>query len=168
VERKDTQIVELAGRNRLAGELQRAGIEVARPERDHGVDLLVYLDLEEKFHACPVQMKAASGEMFSVYVRYEKFPDLMLIYVWNVEQDKSRYFALTYEEAKMVAQQMGWTETASWRGETSGPAGWSVSRVSDELRRLLGPYEITKPHQWRKRLFPNVSPSSFTNEMTLD
>jgi hypothetical protein len=98
-ERKDTQIVELAGRNRLAGELQRVGIEVARPERDHGVDLLAYLDLEEKFCARPVQMKASS-EMFSVYVRYEKFPELMLIYVWNVEQDKSRYFALNYEEAK--------------------------------------------------------------------
>jgi hypothetical protein len=42
MKRKDTQIVELAGRNRLASELQKANIEVARPERDHGVDLLAY------------------------------------------------------------------------------------------------------------------------------
>jgi hypothetical protein len=162
VERKDTQIVELAGRNRLASELQRANIEVARPERDHGIDLLAYLDLEETFWARPIQMKAASGEMFSVLARYKKFPELMLIYVWNVAQDKSRYFALTYEEAEQVARAMKWTETASWRGETSGPPGYSVSKVSDELLRLLVTYEITKSEQWRKKLFPRVLPSSST------
>src|SRR5713101_2147177 len=64
--RKDTQIVELAGRNRLASELQRAGIEVARPERDRGVDLLAYLDRDDKFCARPIQMKASSREAFGV------------------------------------------------------------------------------------------------------
>lgn len=37
--RVDTQLVELAGRNWLASELLRAGLEVARPERDRGIDL---------------------------------------------------------------------------------------------------------------------------------
>jgi hypothetical protein len=160
MKRKDTQIVELAGRNRLASELQKASIEVARPERDHGIDLLAYLDLEEKFCARPIQMKAATGEIFDVQRRYEKFPGLMLVYVWNVEMDKSRYFALTYEEAEKVAEAMKWTKTASWKGETSGPPGYGVWKVNDELLRLLSPHEITKPEQWRKKLFPEVLPTT--------
>lgn len=43
----DTQLVELAGRNWLASELLRAGLEVARPERDRGIDLIAYVDLDE-------------------------------------------------------------------------------------------------------------------------
>jgi len=157
MKQKDTQIVELAGRNRLASELQKARIEVARPERDHGVDLVAYLDLDvEKFCARPIQMKAATGEIFNVQRRYEKFPELMLIFVWNVAMDKSRYFALTYKEAESVAQVMKWTETASWKGETSGPPGYGVWKVNDELRGLLAPHEIAAPEQWRKKLFPEV------------
>jgi hypothetical protein len=59
--------VELAGRNWLASELLRAGLEVARPERDRGIDLIAYLDLDERvssFLACPIQMKAATGALF--------------------------------------------------------------------------------------------------------
>jgi hypothetical protein len=153
MKRKDAQIVELAGRNRLASELQKANIEVARPERDHGVDLLAYLDLEKKFCARPVQMKAATGEIFDVQRRYEKFPDLMLVYVWNVEMDKSRYFALTYEEAEDVARAMKWTRTHSWKVL----GGYGVWKVNDELLRLLAPHEITEPRQWRKKLFPEVA-----------
>jgi hypothetical protein len=151
--RKDTQLVELAGRNRLAGELQRAGIEVARPERDRGVDLLAYLDLEKAFHARPIQMKASTGETFNVFPRYEKFPDLMLVYVWNVGQDKSRYFALTYDDAKSIAEKMGWTETRSWKGETAGPPGYIATTMTPPLRDLLVSHEITDPRQWRKKLF---------------
>jgi hypothetical protein len=38
----EPQIVEILGRNRLIDELLRAGLEVATPERDRGIDLLVY------------------------------------------------------------------------------------------------------------------------------
>ncbi|MHB2036215.1 MAG: hypothetical protein ACYCPW_05680 [Nitrososphaerales archaeon] len=40
----DTQLVELAGRNWLTSELLKAGLEVARPERDRGIDLIAYVD----------------------------------------------------------------------------------------------------------------------------
>jgi hypothetical protein len=62
----DAQVIELAGRNWLASELQRAGIEVARPERDRGIDLIAYSDLDErvaKFVARPIQMKASGLRM---------------------------------------------------------------------------------------------------------
>jgi len=36
----DTQTIEILGRNRLVTELISAGIEVALPLRDHGVDLI--------------------------------------------------------------------------------------------------------------------------------
>jgi len=41
-----TQVIELLGRNRLTDELLGAVLEVAIPERDQGVDLIAYLDLD--------------------------------------------------------------------------------------------------------------------------
>jgi hypothetical protein len=152
---KDPQIVELAGRNRLASELQRAGIEVARPERDHGVDLVAFLD-RDKFRARPIQLKAASRESFDIHCRYAEFPELMLVYVWNVDQPVSRFFALAYAEAEDIAQAMGWTSSPSWRGETTGPAGFGTRYFSPKLRSLLDPYEVKQPEAWMQRLFPNA------------
>lgn len=65
----DTQLVELAGRNWLASELLGSGIEVARPERDRGIDLIAYVDRDARvgnFVACPIQMKAATNAVFSL------------------------------------------------------------------------------------------------------
>jgi hypothetical protein len=73
----DTQLVELAGRNWLASELMRAGIEVARPERDRGIDLIAYVDLDERvgnFTACPIQMKAATKQVFSLESEIREVP----------------------------------------------------------------------------------------------
>jgi hypothetical protein len=39
--RADSQITELQGRGRLIGELLVAGLEVAVPARDRGVDILI-------------------------------------------------------------------------------------------------------------------------------
>ncbi|MBZ5599165.1 MAG: hypothetical protein LAN83_12675 [Acidobacteriia bacterium] len=150
---KDTQITELAGRNRLASELQRAGIEVARPERDHGVDLVAFLD-NGTFRACPIQMKVASRERFDVQRKYADFPELKLVYVWDVEKDKSSYFVLSYTDAENVAEQMGWTKTRSWRGEIKGPAGYGTRHVGEALRKRLESYKVTAPDDWKRRLFP--------------
>jgi hypothetical protein len=155
---KDNQIVELAGRNRLASELQRAGIEVARPERDHGVDLVAFLD-SDRFQARPIQLKAASRESFGVQRKYERFPELMLVYVWDLDLPISRFFALTYVEATEVSEAMGWTKTPSWQGKTRGPAGYSTRKPSSKLRELLGRYEIKKPEQWLRCIFPGQPPS---------
>ena len=87
--------------------------------------------------------------------RYAGFPELMLIYVWNVELHTSRFFALTYSEAEAIAEAMGWTKTPSWLGKTRGPAGYVTSSPSQKLRELLGEYEIMKPDQWLRRIFPD-------------
>lgn len=129
----DTQLIELAGRSWLASVLMRAGIEVAHPERDRGIDLIAYVDRDPRigtFVACPIQMKAATGSVFSINPRYAEFPGLLLVYVWNLgDISKTTCFALTYSEALKVAQKMGWTKTESWRhGARTGKRGYSSTR----------------------------------------
>src|SRR5205823_3212242 len=98
--------------------LLRAGVEVARPERDRGIDLIAYFDLDETigdFVACPIQMKAASERGFSISPKYEKFRRLLLVYVWFLnDQAKTVSYALTYAEALRTADAMGWTNKDSW------------------------------------------------------
>ena len=80
----DRQVIEFIGRNHLINELLRARLEAVRPERDRGIDLIVYADLKSRassFIARPLQMKAASREHFSINRKYEKFPDLILAFV---------------------------------------------------------------------------------------
>jgi hypothetical protein len=154
--RVDTQLVELAGRNWLASELLRAGLEVAKPERDRGIDLIAYLDLDEvsgNFHACPIQMKAATGAVFSLNPKYAKFPRLILTYVWNLaDSTKTKCFALTYSEARAVADQMGYTKTDSWQtGGRNKLPGYSTTAPSVRLRELLVPFEMN-PEKWRNKI----------------
>src|ERR1019366_10107162 len=127
----DTQLIELAGRNWLASELLRAGVEIARPERDRGIDLIAYVDLDvrvQSFVACPIQMKAATGAVFSLDPKYARFPGLILAYVWNLGNPlRITCFALTYSEALAVARKMRWTRTASWlKGGNTGERGHST------------------------------------------
>jgi len=148
----DTQLVELAGRNWLASELLRAGVEIAKPERDRGIDLIAYLDLDERvreFVACPIQMKAATGAVFSLDPKYERFPRLILAYVWYLgDPSQTKCYALSYKEALRVADEMGWTKTASWlKGGKAGRRGYSTTAPSKRLRSHLASYEMT-PHKW--------------------
>ena len=148
----DTQNVELAGRNLLATSLQLAGIEVARPERDHGIDLVAYLD-KGSFQAVPIQLKVSSAEHFGVWPRYNEFPQLILVFLWRVHNNP-RFFALTQDQSLKVAETMGWTETRSFRGEiSSGSAGYGTRSPSKELRKILDSYEIKSPVDWKRTLF---------------
>jgi hypothetical protein len=142
----DTQFVELAGRNWLASELMQAGIEVARPERDRGIDLIAYLDRDVrigKFIACPIQMKAAQRKVFSIHPKYAKIPGLVLASVWNLgNESTTKCFALTYPEALAVARKVRYTRTPSWRiGANSQKRGYTT-RPSKDLQDLLAEYEM--------------------------
>ena len=146
----DTQVVELLGRNRLTSELLRAGLEVAIPVRDRGVDLIAYINIGERldaFVSCPIQMKAATKASFNLARKYERILNLILAYVWHVD-DASRAvsYALTYAEAFAIGEQMGWTRTPSWEKGV-----YSTSRPSARLRELLEPYRMTS-RKWRDKL----------------
>ena len=143
----DSQRIELLGRNLLVSELIRAGLEVALPLRDRGVDLVVYADQAsavEAFAAVPIQMKAASERSFGIDQKYAKIANLLLVHVWNVGQPEDlEIFALRYPDAVAIAEQKGWTATASWeRG------GYSVSRPGKELFKLLEPYRMSREKWW--------------------
>jgi hypothetical protein len=145
----DSQTVEIIGRNYLVSALVNDGLEVARPERDRGVDLIAYLDLDEarRFVACPIQMKAATAESFSLFSKYERIAQLLLVHVWHVhDPDQACAYALRYSEAKGVAEQMGWTETESWLC-----GGYSTTRPSKRVLALLEPYRM-KPGDWHRKV----------------
>lgn len=145
----ETQVVELLGRNRLIDELLRAGLEVAMPARDRGIDLIAYLDLDPEvgaFVAAPIQMKASSRQGFSISGKYAKFYDLILAFVWNLRSEqKTCTFALRYQEALDIGESMGWTKTQSWKQD----AHYTTSRPSSRLRDLLEPHRMSA-EAWRE------------------
>jgi hypothetical protein len=139
-------------------EILRAGLEVATPLRDRGIDLIAYMDTGNAvstFTAVPIQMKAASSRSFSINRKYDKFPNLLHAYVWGI-QDRAclATYALTQPEAIEVANEMGYTATDSWR--VSGL--YATTKPSAKLVALLGPY-LMSPEKWKERvlaLLPNT------------
>lgn len=146
----DTQRIEILGRNRLIGEIIAADLEVAIPLRHRGVDLVAYADLGAQtcaFAGCPIQMKAASARYFGVHRKYEKLANIVFAYVWNLaDVESSVTYALTFPEARDVAETMGWTKTASWAKD-----GYSTSSPSARLQTLLAPDQTTSP-KWRVKV----------------
>lgn len=145
----DSQTVEIIGRNYLVSRLVSDGLDVARPERDRGVDLIAYLDMDEigRFVACPIQMKASTAASFSLYRKYERIAHLLLAYIWYAnDPHRACAYALRYPEAKSVADEMGWTRTESWRRGV-----YSTTRPSQHLRTLLEPYRMGDG-AWRRKV----------------
>ena len=146
----DSQAVEIIGRSRLVEQLLLGGIEVASPLRDHGVDLIAYLDTGldlKEFAACPIQMKAATGRSFSISAKYGKFPNLIHAFVWNVSSPEAEIYAMTQAEAVAVATELGYTETASWLAGDY----YTNTKVSGKLLDLLQPYRMTA-YLWREKV----------------
>jgi hypothetical protein len=145
--------VELAGRSWLTGQLVRSGLEVARPERDRGIDLIVYRDRadegDQRFTAYPIQMKAAMSEVFSLDPKYEYIPRLIMVYVWHLwKSSKTICYAMTYPEALQIAEEMGYTKTASWMtGAKTHKRGYSTTKPSKRLKLLLRSHLMT-PRKW--------------------
>jgi hypothetical protein len=144
----DTQVVELLGRNRLIDELLRAGLEVAIPERDRGIDLIAYLDLDPNvgyFIARRIQMKVASQKSFSISRKYEKFPDLILAFVWHVRSaSETCTFAISHPDALVIGTELGWTKTSSWRDK----GHYTTQKPSAQLLELLEPHRMSN-EAWR-------------------
>jgi hypothetical protein len=72
----DSQQVEILGRNLVKGAIIEANLEVATPERDNGIDLIMFRwSHAGEFRARPIQIKAASKFSFGMDRKYEKIPD---------------------------------------------------------------------------------------------
>jgi hypothetical protein len=144
----DKQVVEFLGRQRLMCELLRDGLEVAEPVRDRGVDLIAYADLSRqvvRFSSRPIQMKASSTCAFGVDQKYERIADLILAYVWYLDNSQPAVtYACIYAEAVRIAGEMGWTETASWQ-----QGSYTSTRPSKRLLKLMEPYRMLPGRWWR-------------------
>jgi hypothetical protein len=149
----DTQITELAGRHYLISQLLKGGAEVAMPLRDRGIDLIMYLDRDRdvpEFVACPVQLKANQEARFGVERKYEKIPNLLMVYAWNVSTELPELYALTYLEAVSLLDKKGHTKTTSW---TKEKGGWSL-KVNGNWREMLSDYQMKpeQPQKWRTKI----------------
>jgi hypothetical protein len=144
----DTQLIEIVGRNRLVNELLRSGLEVAVPARDRGVDLIAYADLHStvsNFIARPIQMKAATGSYFSIDRKYERLRDLILAFVWNLDDSSGGVtYAMSYPEAVEIGDALGWTQTVSWMENNT----YTTTRPSRELKALLERYRMNAKGWW--------------------
>lgn len=151
----DTQHIELLGRGILVEQMMRAGLEVAEPLRDRGVDLGAYADLAgdvQRFVARPIQMKAASHSGFSLDRKYERIADLLIAFVWHIDSpEQACVYAMSYPEAVEIGDQLGYTRTPSW-----AKGKYANSRPGKNLRELLEPLRMT-PERWRDRVIGDLS-----------
>jgi len=149
VAKLDTQSVEIIGRNRLINELLYAGIEIAMPARDRGLDLVAYVDLNDQldyFAAIPIQMKAASTRAFGIDRKYEKFPHLIMAFVWHVASPTDAVtYAMTYKDLHAIAEEMGYTRTPSWMERN----GYSSSSPSRRVVERLEQHRMTSARWWK-------------------
>lgn len=133
--RLDSQQVEILGRNMVKASLIEAGVEVATPERDNGIDLIAYRWSQDGlFVAYPIQIKAASAFSFGMDRKYAKIPRLIMVFVMNSRSmSASAIFAMTYAQMVKVGDDMGWTKTASWTDRD----GYSTRHPSPKLTAIL-------------------------------
>jgi hypothetical protein len=147
----DDQLLELCGKHRLTENLLGAGLEVAFPARDRGIDLIAYADTDrrlERFVAAPIQMKAATATCFSVDKKYSKFHEMLIAYVWNVsEPANTQIYVLTQQEAVDIATEMKYTATESWLGR----GVYVVTRPGRKLVDRIRPHEASRA-KWEEKI----------------
>ena len=92
------------------------------------------------FMGRPIQMKASSQQMFGVWRKHEKFPDLLLAYIWHVtDPPKTECYCLTFPQAISVAEQMKWTKTQSWTQD----GAYLTNSPSKQLVLLLEEFKMS-------------------------
>jgi hypothetical protein len=162
--RKDSQVTVLRGQHRLVDQLLQAGIEVALPIRDRGVDLIAYIDRTSKFAAVPIQLKASSKRSIGLDQKYAQCPGLLLAYIWKIDLHDSTTFAMTCPEAMAIARAMGWTKTRAWENDgryTNNSPGRKLCKMLEKHRMNAARWNskvIEASHQLRCRTAPGPAP----------
>ena len=132
--RLSTKAIEIAGRNWLVSQLLGRGFDVATPEVDQGIDLIIFREIGTAgIRALPLQLKCATGRAFSLDKKYEG-RGIPQVYVWNVLADPEAYI-LDYDEALAVlGDQAASSPSFVQRGY------YSVSTISAVRAAGLAPY----------------------------
>jgi hypothetical protein len=135
----DPQLIEVAGKHLLISRLIAAGLEVAEPIRDKGVDLIAYSGRGD-FVARPIQLKASSNESFSLAAKYSSLSHLLITYVWNVQTpERSEVYAMSFKQAEEILKSKKYDQTDSWQEK----GYYFVRSAGAELKELLKPYRIS-------------------------
>jgi len=133
----DSQQIEILGRSALTAALVADGIEVAHPERDAGIDLLAFT--VDPWAVVPIQMKAATTERFSLDRKYERIPGLVMVYVWHARSaGEAVFYAMSWEQAKAIADELGWTDTATWRGRGT----YTNNQPGERVKAAIAPHRM--------------------------
>jgi hypothetical protein len=135
---EDGQLIEIANTHRAITSALEAGLDVARPERDDGIDLIIYSRKGGPWKSVPVQIKSR----FNIQKKYENRPGLVMCFVCG-----ETIYALTHEQAIEIGMTRGYTDTASW----NKPDGSYSCIVGGALAQDLEPYKAT-PQHWASLL----------------
>lgn len=145
--RLDSQQVEILGRAALTAALVGDGIEVARPERDAGIDLIAFTI--SPWRMVPIQMKAATTASFSIERKYERVDRLVMVYVWNARSaGDAEFYAMTWRQAVAIGRDLGWTATPSWTRNGK----YTTTNPSANARDAIRPHQMD-PGRWAGVLF---------------
>jgi len=128
----------MAGRNWLTAKLLLEGFEVAVPQVDRGIDLIIFNECGERgIKSLGLQLKCAREKRFSLHEKY-KGRGIPIVYIWSALA-QPRAFILTYDEAHSELGEAA-KKTKSW---ASG-GHYSFTHVSPDLEVRLKKYE----HRW--------------------
>jgi hypothetical protein len=136
----DNQQVECLARQALTAALTADGLEVARPERDCGIDLLAYTVNPPRM--MPIQMRAETAAGYSVEKKHAGIDSLIMVYVWNAcSLGGEQFFAMRWSEAAEIADRLSyaWDSRGRWistrpparliaaiESHRVSPGGWSA------------------------------------------
>lgn len=157
----DTGATEVLGRTWFTAELVRAGIEVARPERDIGVDLLAYT--ADGAWMLPIQLKTIGLYGITVWQKYVGMP-IGIVYVLLGDRDGG-FAGRAETTAYLLTPAQAW-ELPAALGKKFDPEFHVTYRfrgLTGALTEKLEEYRVL-PGTWEERLgrlapLRRVSPS---------
>ena len=90
------------------------------PIRERGVDQIAYADKAANncpFTSRPIHLKAATKECFSLTRKCGAVSDLIIVYIGHVVKAQAApiIYTLSYEDARLVAKEMEWLDTLTWK-----------------------------------------------------
>jgi len=142
-----SQRTELINTHRAVESILEAGLDVAMPLKDDGIDLVCYVSKGDgPWTSVAIQVKSR----FGVDKKYLSRPGLVMCYVCSPND----IYVLTHERAMEIAQARGYLNPArkSWRTLN----GYSVPTVGKSLSTDLVPFAAT-PERWREVLAESAS-----------
>jgi hypothetical protein len=145
-----TETTRRSGMRIFESQVRKAGLRLVEPSKKNGIDYFLHAETPEGevVASLPVKLKTSIHEVFSLYKKESKIPELLMAYVWHAKDpDASEVYALTFDEALQIVKSKPYFSSKSWTDE----GGYSVTHAGAELKALLKDYRMT-PKKWRQRL----------------